>query len=83
MPIDAKLFELLEETLPPFFARSDVAKVTNGALTPGYVMKLSSTTGGPPKRFIGTKCFFTKEEFLGWMKTHYANIGPDNPQQET
>lgn len=83
MPIDEKLMDIMRETMPPFFARSDVANVTNGAITPGYITKLSSTSGGPPKRFLGTKCFFVKEEFLEWMERHYASIGPDASQQDT
>lgn len=82
MPIDAKLMEIMRATMPPFFSRSDVGTVTNGAIAPGYMAKLAAEKKGPPIRYFGTKSFYVKEEFLAWAEEYYKTIGSDSLQNE-
>lgn len=82
MPVDAELYKILERTLPYFFPRSDVGRVTNGAITPKYMAKLATMRKGPQLRYIGAKCFYVKEEFLAWMLDYYKDIGPTSLQDE-
>ena len=67
MPNQKVDFTLLENELPPVFARCDVGKFLGGLISPAYLANLDCLKRGPKSIRIGRKVGYFREDFLEWL----------------
>ena len=58
----------LESTLPPIFARTEVARLFPGMISAGRLANLDCLGQGPRKISMGRKIGYTRADFLAWMR---------------
>lgn len=61
-----KMFDTLEETLPPIFARREVPKLLGGSIATGTLANLGKD--GPPYIRRGRNAIYEKTSFLEWLR---------------
>lgn len=60
------MFETLEKTLPPIFARRHIAKLLGGSIASGTLANMGKD--GPPYVRRGRNAIYEKSTFLKWLR---------------
>lgn len=63
------VYDELERTLPPAFARSEVPHLLGGLISAGRLANLDSEGKGPRHIRLGRKVGYTRSDFVAWMRT--------------
>lgn len=63
-----EFIDYLREVLPPFFARKDVEKFTQGIITRKQLEMLDYRGTGPTCSKIRTRVYYKKEDFIAWLE---------------
>lgn len=63
-----EFIDYLREVLPPFFARKDVEKFTQGIITRKQLEMMDYRGTGPTCSKIRTRVYYKKEDFIAWLE---------------
>lgn len=77
------VIEVLRNTLPPTFARSEADRLTGGLVKAGSLANEASKGTGPGGMFFfGRKACYEREAFLAWLSGRLAVKSKRNPARE-
>lgn len=63
-----EFIDYLREVLPPFFARKDVEKFTQGIITRKQLEMMDYRGTGPTCSKMRTRVYYKKEDFIAWLE---------------
>ena len=63
-----EFIDYLREILPPFFARKDVEKFTQGIITRKQLEMMEYRGTGPVCSKMRTRIYYKKEDFIAWLE---------------
>ena len=63
-----ELIDYLRDVLPPFFARKDVEKFTQGIITRRQLEMMDYRGTGPVCTKMRTRIYYKEEDFIAWLE---------------
>lgn len=71
--MDDQVLKTLAKNMPEVFARSEVYRLTGGAISAGTLANLGKN--GPVYSIIAKKAVYRREDFLAWLQTKISGFG--------